>query len=111
MSAAKVIPVIKMRPTKVEKSEEAREEIRCLIENIVGRMLGSDEGVKVTYFVGERTTVYKVECPDEHLGRLIGAKGKNIMGLRDVVSAVMWPHGIRAIVEIPFVKREMPSPT
>jgi predicted RNA-binding protein YlqC (UPF0109 family) len=36
------------------------------------------------------------------LGQIIGAKGKNISGVRAVIAATMARKGIRAIVEIPY---------
>ncbi len=106
MSEARAIPVIKLVNHQSNQSSAVRDEVRDLLENIVVKMVGTKQGVAVTYMVGERTTVFKVDCPKEFLGRLIGSKGKNISSLRNVLSAMMWPEGIRAIVEIPYYKPE-----
>lgn len=106
MSEARALPVIKLVDHQSPQSSSVRDEVRELLENIIFKMVGTKDGVTVTYMVGERTTVYKVDCPKEFLGRLIGSKGKNISSLRNVLSAMMWPEGIRAIVEIPYYKPE-----
>ncbi|MNY82900.1 hypothetical protein D3C86_2252860 [compost metagenome] len=56
--------------------------------------------------MGEKTTIFKVDCDQKCLGQIIGAKGKNISGLRAIVAATMARQGIRAIVEIPFFAQD-----
>ncbi|WP_413576874.1 KH domain-containing protein [Bdellovibrio sp. HCB290] len=81
----------------------ARETGKKILHSILNEMLDHSEKVVVNYTVGERTTVYKVECHPQSLGQLIGSKGKNIGGIRAVISAMMARKGIRAIIEIPYV--------
>lgn len=106
MSDARAVQVIKLPNRQQNQENSAREDMRTLLEDIVIRMVGSADGIAVTFLVGEKTTVFKVDCPKEALGRLIGSKGKNISSLRTVVSAMMWQVGIRAIIEIPYFKPE-----
>ncbi len=85
-----------------EADKDARENVRALLETIVRGMVDLPDSIKVTYMMGEKTTIFKVDCDQKCLGQIIGARGKNISGLRAVVAATMARQGIRAIVEIPF---------
>lgn len=79
-----------------------REKGRELLYNVVCGLVDYPESIAVTYVVGERTTIYKVDCSQKCLGQIIGAKGKNISGVRAVIAATMARKGIRAIIEIPY---------
>jgi predicted RNA-binding protein YlqC (UPF0109 family) len=106
MSQARAVQVIKMPNRQQTQENAARDDMRSLLEEMVVRMVGSADNISVSFIMGEKTTVFKVDCPREVLGRLIGSKGKNISALRTVVSAMMWQVGIRAIIEIPYFKPE-----
>lgn len=83
--------------------EASREKGRGFLYEMVCEIVDRPDDVSVTVFVGDRTTVYKVDCHPKNLGQLIGSKGKNISGIRAVISAMMARRGIRAIVEIPYI--------
>ncbi|WP_413612354.1 KH domain-containing protein [Bdellovibrio sp. HCB-110] len=111
MSEAKVLQIIRRRVPVLQDQEETsnesrfnklREDTRNLLEQVIKRMVNNPADIKVSFKVGERTTVYYVDCSKESLGRLIGAKGKNITGLRALLTAMMQFNGIRAIIEIPY---------
>lgn len=89
-----------------EADKDARENVRTLLETIVRGMVDLPDSIKVTYAMGEKTTIFKVDCDQKCLGQIIGARGKNISGLRAVVAATMARQGIRAIVEIPFFAQQ-----
>ncbi len=89
-----------------EADKDARENVRALLETIVRGMVDLPDSIKVTYTMGEKTTIFKVDCDQKCLGQIIGARGKNISGLRAVVAATMARQGIRAIVEIPFFAQQ-----
>lgn len=99
----KVIRVAPRRPATDTSSNNVREAGKEMILSVLRLMMDKPESIKVEYAVGERTTVFKIECHPETLGQLIGAKGKNISGLRAIVTAVMARQGIRAIIEIPYL--------
>lgn len=99
----KVIRVAPRRPATDTSSNNVREAGKEMILTVLRLMMDKPESIKVEYAVGERTTVFKIECHPETLGQLIGAKGKNISGLRAIVTAVMARQGIRAIIEIPYL--------
>ncbi|HWU42122.1 MAG TPA: KH domain-containing protein [Bdellovibrio sp.] len=84
--------------------EKARERGRQFLLEILHEIMDYAENISVTYTVGERTTVYKVDCHPKSLGQLIGQKGKNISGIRALISAMMARKGIRAIVDIPYIE-------
>jgi predicted RNA-binding protein YlqC (UPF0109 family) len=99
----KVIRVAPRRPAVDTSPNNVREAGKEMILSVLRLMMDKPESIKVEYAVGERTTVFKIECHPETLGQLIGAKGKNISGIRAIVTAVMARQGIRAIVEIPYL--------
>lgn len=103
MSQARAVQIIRM-PNRQKEENPVRDDMRALLEDLVIKIVGPAGNIAVTYEVGEKTTVFKVDCAKECLGRLIGSKGKNISALRVVFSAMMWQEGIRAIIEIPYFK-------
>lgn len=79
--------------------QEVRNRIAKIMESIVKEMT-SCNSVEVTYTCGEKTTVYNVLLPQEFRGKLIGAQGKNISSLRNLLGAMGGNHGFRAIIEL-----------
>ncbi|WII71550.1 KH domain-containing protein [Bdellovibrio sp. 22V] len=104
MSEAKVIPVFHKR--NADPSTELREETRTLLEGIIKRMVDDPQSVSVRFSVGEKTTVFVVDCSKEAISRLIGAGGKNIMGLRHVIASIMAKKGLRSVIEIPYYRQD-----
>ncbi|AHI06204.1 nucleic acid binding protein [Bdellovibrio bacteriovorus W] len=104
MTDGNEVKVIRKRdPVKLEvDADQAREEGRALLEVLIRGMVDLPESVKVTFHSGDKTTVYNVDCDQKCLGQIIGARGKNITGIRAVMTATMARKGIRAIVEIPY---------
>ncbi|MBO9665289.1 MAG: KH domain-containing protein [Bdellovibrio sp.] len=86
-----------------ELKDGARERGRSILQSILMEMIDHADHIVVDYSVGERTTIFKVDCHPRSLGQLIGSKGKNISGIRAVIAAMMARQGIRAIVEIPYI--------
>lgn len=106
MSSTAEIKVIRKRsevrtPSTLDLGAE-RESCRELLQSIIRGIVDYPESVNVAVQVGERTTIFRVDCDQKCLGQIIGAKGKNISGVRAVVAATMARKGIRAIVEIPY---------
>lgn len=83
-----------------EKHNEVRERIANVLTTVVTEMTSSMAGVQVSYLHGDKTTTYKVVLADEYRGKLIGAQGKNIMALRNIVGAMAGNNGFRAIIEL-----------
>jgi predicted RNA-binding protein YlqC (UPF0109 family) len=79
-----------------------REKCKELLDTVIRGLVDYPETINVSYSVGERTTIFKVDCDQRCLGQIIGSKGKNISGVRAVIAATMARKGIRAIVEIPY---------
>lgn len=102
MTDLKEIKVISKRPETKSNLDEDRESGRKLLETLIQGLVDYPETVAVTFMVGDKTTVYKVDCDRKCLGQVIGSKGRNIGGIRAVLSATMARKGIRAIVEIPY---------
>lgn len=82
-------------------ADEARENAKQILETILKNIVDNPDAIQVTYRVGERTTVYQVQCDKSNLGQVIGAKGKHIDSLRAIMLAITARNGIRSIVEIP----------
>ncbi|MFV3408554.1 KH domain-containing protein [Bdellovibrio bacteriovorus] len=80
--------------------DQIRERIAGLLRDVVKEMSGHAEGIEVCYTAGERTTVYRINMPQEHRGKLIGAQGKNITSLRNILAAMAGSNGFRAIIEL-----------
>lgn len=107
MSEAKDLKVFpKANVSSESEAQQAREETRQILETIIKKMVNQPESIKVGYQIGERTTIFTVDCSKESIGRLIGSKGRNIASLRQVVCAIMSIKGIRAIIEIPYYKND-----
>lgn len=104
MSEVKVIPVFQKR--KTDQFEALREDTRELLETLIKKMVDEPERVRVRFMVGDKTTVFMVECCKSSLGRLIGAGGKNIMGLRHIIASIMAKNGLRSIIEIPYFRND-----
>lgn len=104
MSSSNDVKVFRKRPDMKENQtlDKDREEGRELLERLIRGLVDMPDSVIVTFSLGDKTTLYKVECDQRCLGQVIGSKGKNIMGVRAVMSATMARKGIRAIVEIPY---------
>ncbi|KHD89586.1 MAG: DNA-binding protein [Bdellovibrio sp. ArHS] len=103
MSGPNEIKVIKKRAeVKSLDCGRVREEGKELLSTLIRGLVDNPESVVVSYSCGDKTTVYKVECDQKCLGQIIGAKGKNINGVRAVISATLARKGIRAVVEIPY---------
>lgn len=107
----KVVKVARFPETTLSKSDEAANEVarekgRTFLHAILCEIMDHPSDISVTYTVGDRTTIYKVDCHPKSLGQLIGSKGKNISGIRAVISAMMARKGIRAIVEIPYIEQD-----
>lgn len=80
--------------------DQVRERIAGLLQDVVKEMSGNVAGVEVSFTTGDRTTVYRINVPQEHRGKLIGAQGKNITSLRNILAAMAGSNGFRAIIEL-----------
>jgi len=79
---------------------EIRERIAKIMESIVREMTSCTTDLEVSFTCGDKTTIYKVLLPQEFRGKLIGAQGKNIQSLRNLLGAMAGNHGFRAIIEL-----------
>ena len=111
MSGVIEVKVIRRKSSDVRSTTESsapasecaeREQCRVLLDTVIRGLVDYPETIAVTYTIGDRTTVFKVDCDQRCLGQIIGAKGKNISGVRAVIAATMARKGIRAVVEIPY---------
>ncbi|WP_374000555.1 KH domain-containing protein [Bdellovibrio bacteriovorus] len=80
--------------------EEVRTRIAKVLQEVVQEMTAGASGVEVSFTSGDRTTIYRITVPQEHRGKLIGAQGKNIMSLRNILGAMAGSYGFRAIIEL-----------
>lgn len=82
------------------KDTEVRNRLAKVLQSVIQEMTSCYEGVEVTYTSGDKTTIYKVNLPQEYRGKLIGAQGKNITALRNIIGAMAGNHRFRAIIEL-----------
>lgn len=102
MTESKSIQVIKVVKQETRAGTKERDEVLSILQSILKKMVLYPERILVSYVVGEKTTIFKVDCCQEDLGRVLGSKGKNINGLRAIVSSMTAMSGIRSIIEIPY---------
>lgn len=95
---------VETAPTSTARTTVCAEREKCkeLLASVISGLVDHPESISVSYIVGDRTTVFKVNCDQRCLGQIIGSKGKNISGVRAVIAATMARKGIRAVVEIPY---------
>ncbi|MEN0059016.1 MAG: KH domain-containing protein [Bdellovibrio sp.] len=91
---------------KNNDADNFRSDVAMIITSVLKAMLKHVDDVKVNYEMGPRTTVFKVHCHREDYGQLLGKQGRNIEGLRRITTAMMSKHAHRAVIEIPYVKKE-----
>lgn len=113
MSLAPKQPLVIRRSvnTEVKPSEESvpalsREEVTSMVrehlECLLKLICPSPSDISVTAVHGERTTIFKIDCSQKNIGRVLGKGGQNINGLRKFVLAITSNHGFRSIVEVPY---------
>lgn len=118
MNEAKKIEIFKMiktepmnntevtKPTTEDERKIIRDSTRDTLERLVKDLVDFPDDITVTYFNGDRTTVYKIDCSQRVLGQILGSKGKTINGLRSVISAITARQGLRSIIEVPYFQQE-----
>lgn len=84
----------------IEEKNEIRDRLAKVLQSVIEEMTSCHDQVEVSFTTGERTTIYKVMLPQEYRGKLIGAQGKNITSLRNIIGAMAGNHGFRAIIEL-----------
>ncbi|KHD89795.1 MAG: hypothetical protein OM95_01615 [Bdellovibrio sp. ArHS] len=85
-----------------EDSKVERERVRQFLLEALQLVVGNTTQMDINIELGERTTVYRVACPQEVIGRLMGKKGRNIEALRALLTPICYNYGFRAVIEIPF---------
>ena len=98
MDDRKVIPF----PNGPKSKEDVAELARLKIEEILQQIVEYPEEVQVQVSVGARTTIFKVDCTQRNLGKILGCKGRMITSLRNIALAMTAKHGFRSIIEVPY---------
>lgn len=75
---------------------------RKKLEEFLQLIVDHPSEVSVSIVQGQRTTIYKVDCTQRNLGKILGCKGKMITSLRNLILALTARHGIRSIIEVPY---------
>lgn len=86
--------------TSVVDQSEVRNRLAIILKGVIQEMTSCPGDLQVSFTVGDKTTIYKVDLPQEFRGKLIGAQGKNITALRNIIAAMGGNHGFRAIIEL-----------
>ncbi|MDG0815778.1 KH domain-containing protein [Bdellovibrio svalbardensis] len=92
--------VIRLRKTN-STPDSQKEELRHLIEMILKDLVSYPEDIQLTYADGDQTTVYTLNCPQRVIGQVLGTRGKNITGIRVLMTSISSRKGFRAIIEVP----------
>lgn len=100
MSDAAVKVIRMAKTTEPQDLDKSREIIRAILEKNIALVIGASEGFCVETKVGDKTTQYLVDIPQQYFGRLLGSKGKNISALRTLVATMAMVQGFRAIISI-----------
>ncbi|XGC79792.1 KH domain-containing protein [Bdellovibrio bacteriovorus] len=89
-----------MLANNVADQNEVRDRLAAILKGVIQEMTSCPHAIEVSYAMGDKTTIYKVDLPQEFRGKLIGAQGKNITALRNIIAAMGGNHGFRAIIEL-----------
>nr|BFD60187.1 hypothetical protein CKG001_22940 [Bdellovibrio sp. CKG001] len=84
----------------VDTVKDIRKRLAKVLQSIIEEMTSCYNQVEVDFTEGDKTTIYRVVVPVEVRGKLIGAQGKNITSLRNIIGAMSGNHGFRAIIEL-----------
>lgn len=84
----------------VQADVQVRERMANVLRAVVQEMTSCVQDVEVDFTMGDRTTIYRINVPQDYRGKLIGAQGKNITALRNIVGAMGGSNGFRAIIEL-----------
>lgn len=79
---------------------DIRKRLAEILQSVIEEMTSCYSEVEVDFTEGDKTTIYRVVVPMEVRGKLIGAQGKNITSLRNIIGAMSGNHGFRAIIEL-----------
>ncbi len=85
-------------PNKTEVLETARKHLQDFLNLIVDY----PAEVQVNIHQGERTTIFKIDCSQRNLGKILGCKGRMITSLRNMILAITARHGFRSVIEVPY---------
>lgn len=92
--------------TEENVSKLSREEVTMMVrehlEGLLKLICPVPNDISVTAVHGERTTIFKIDCSQKNIGRVLGKGGQNINGLRKFILAITSNHGFRSIVEVPY---------
>lgn len=86
-----------------------REEGLKFLNTVIPMLFGHEEGLRVSYTVGQNTTVYRIECDKKDFSRLLGTGGSTIKCLRRIVNVITSSAGVRSIIDIPYFPRKEDS--
>lgn len=96
--------VIKNTLVADDKRTEYLEVVGRLLQQMLQQMVEEAYHPHVTIIENDRTMIFKVDCPPECLGQILGSKGRNITSVRTLITAMCSRRGIRAIVDVPYYK-------
>ena len=89
-----------METPSLEIREEKSKIIADVIKFAVQAIVDAPEEVAIDIHHGEQTTVLRVSCKKEDLGKVIGKQGRNAQALRTILACVSTKHKLRAVMEI-----------
>jgi predicted RNA-binding protein YlqC (UPF0109 family) len=61
-------------------------ELENFVDYVVRALVDFPDAVRVTSETGEDSSIIKIDCKKEDIGKIVGKKGKTIMAIRALVS-------------------------
>lgn len=102
----KVVKRTGLSGNKDEVSRKEREEVSVRIKDVLTSALvlivEDPSEVSVDIEHGVNTTIFRINCSQKNIARILGSKGRGIDGLRAVAVAMAGRHGFRCIIEVPM---------
>lgn len=86
----------------VKEPIDPREKVRQLLLTLTQELVSYPQDIQVTFRCGEKTTIYNIHTSQRNIGQILGSNGRNIAGVRTLVSSITSRQGFRSIVEVPF---------
>lgn len=102
-------------PTSTELSSESAEKTAVIemaknqLQEFLLLIVDHPNEVQVSIQQGERTTVFKIDCSQRNLGKILGCKGRMITSLRNMILAITARHGFRSVIEVPYYSQHYES--
>lgn len=91
----------------LDLSFDVRAKVQSTILELSWLLVDNPEDIQVDYFVGDKTTVFKMSCRKRSLGKILGKKGHIIDGIRNLIKSIGCKYGVRLVIEVKEISDEV----